>query len=177
MGKVEGKYSSADVEFSYITNFDVDKWISHFDKKGLTEVVRTAADSIAKIVKGRIKARSGPHGKWPAKKKWTKNRTGELEKSIEVVMVNDEAFIGTKRYYGRSVQFGGNYAVTPRQAVWMWANLFGKQGNPYWIKKIRREPRPFLGWNKRTEEVVDSVMKRHLDNTESNSYKPESDLR
>ena len=92
----------------------------------------------------------------PEKKAWPKRRvgstsfrllfrTGTLFKSIIGKISENMLVIGSNLGYAAVHNTGAKFRTTMSQSVWLWANLFGREGSPFRFKKINIPKRSFIG--------------------------------
>ncbi len=88
--------------------------------------------------------------------------TGTLFRSIKYVVHKTYTLLFSNLPYAGVHQKGGTWSVTKKQSVWMWANLFGKQGAPWRFKKITMPARPFLGFSGENIDKLEDIAASHM---------------
>lgn len=110
----------------------------------------------------------------PERKPWPKRRvistsfkllwkSGTLFKSIIGRISGNRLVIGSNLEYAAVHNTGAKFRTTTRQSVWLWANLFGREGSPFRFKKINIPKRSYIGITnrhiQRLKWIVSHVLK------------------
>lgn len=175
---------STDIFWSYKTNFDFEAWQNAFGPDLDKEVYDTIGKKLRDVV---LERQASQHG--PANRGWQPlspltvamkghdrayEKSGELMRGLEVIIYADRMVVGwnVSRFpFIRAIHQGlpgsRKKMVTPKQAIWMWANLFKKKGPPYRVKYITKYPRHLLGWDIKSRALIDEVVVNLLKKTEN----------
>lgn len=169
------RFGNSDASIELELNFDLDKWASYFDERLTTTFLGEARKTIMHEVKLRFIKEKGPNNlPWAKLSQLTLSRrsgrghiltsTGRLLRSIKASIYRTELIVSTWFRYAFALQYGYVRRTTPRQALWMWYNLYGKEGHPFRAKKITLPARPFFGFdrylNKKLERKLTDLIKK-----------------
>jgi len=156
--------------------FDVKDLASRLERAGpkaIKDTLRSCGNLALRSTHERFRQEIDPDGiPWkphvlPSKSYRILWKEGDLFKSIVATFSKTKVVIGTALVYAGVHQRGAKLAVTPKQSVWMWANLFNKQGNPFRFKTIRIPKRTFLGFSEDDQKgfvvIANTVLKGALD--------------
>lgn len=147
-------YINDHVRLTLETNFDLDKWVHHFDVGQQEELIKKLKDVILKELEKRFKYGRSGNIPWEKKKPLTQafeggaSRTliftGELSKSFEYTYTLNQLIVYTRKPYAKVHNFGAVFRTSPRQTYWMWVNLFERHGRIPDFYNIRIPKRTFM---------------------------------
>jgi phage gpG-like protein len=162
-----GSYIDTNVQIDLETNFDLGKWENYFDEKLSKDAMLECKDIIFRGIEKRFRTESGPDGeKWDPLKPTFQQRVGSgiltgrgrLRKNFEWVLSGDEVVIFTKEPHASVHNYGARYMTTPRQSVYLWANVFGRQGGiPSHGFAVELPKRTFMGFDKEIEKQIEQA--------------------
>jgi phage gpG-like protein len=91
---------------------------------------------------------------------------GELFRSISSTNYEDYCMVFSNIPYAKYHNEGRDYKASKKQAFWMWANLFNKEGNPFAIYNIHLPKRHFLGISDEDTEnmkkLASNILKKEM---------------
>ena len=114
---------------------------------------RLFEDLWAKKTKRNIGVKTKTYQRLEAASKKILYRTGTLFRSVVAAYSASSVTVGSLLPYAWVHNFGAVIKTTRKQSVWMWANLFGRIGNPFRFKKITQPQRQFVGITPKYEKV------------------------
>lgn len=88
-------------------------------------------------------------------------RTGDLFRRTAAVFGDDEVWLWNSLPYAWVHNEGATFQTTPKQSKWMWANLFGGEGNPFRFKKLTIPKRQFLGFGPEDPDYLADIAVSH----------------
>lgn len=152
------KFGNSDASVELELNFDLDEWSKYFDERLTATFLGEARKTIMHTVRKRFITEKGPNRiPWAKLSQLTLNRrrgkgriltdTRKLLQSIKGSIYRTELIVSTWFRHAFALQYGYVKRTTPKQALWMWYNLYGKEGHPFRAKKITLPARPFLGFD------------------------------
>jgi len=174
------RIKTEDMELTVETNFNLNEWVGSLSGKLTKNVLKKSKIYMDKIIKKRFRDQMGPNRKrWKplspltlayrkrkGKGKRPLVRTGRMMKSIKTTITKGVLRVYTSLRYARIQQKGATIDTTPKQQIWMWANLFNKKGNPWLVTKIRIPPRPFLWFSKKDAVELKRIIVKEVKKSE-----------
>jgi phage gpG-like protein len=137
MGEVIQSYGSAHVSVKTELNFKLATWEKYFDVDKDQKLMREIAGLITDEIDRRFEKGGSPK-KWAPKKALTVAfeggssapliYTSALKESISWIYAGGDLIVYTNKKYARVQNYGARFHTTPKQTMWMWANLFNKKG-------------------------------------------------
>ncbi len=172
------KYGTQDITFTLESNFDLKDWMKAWEDNRLVKnILKLSHKVIMSTIQNRFTGGYGPNRvRWQALSPLTIARkghskplflTGRLRKGIKATFYASELIITAGAPYARLQQFGGSYKPSPKQQLWLWANLMNKQGRPYGIGKITIPPRPFFGFDEELNLQIRKIITSEVKKTEN----------
>ncbi len=171
-------FDNGDVIFTTEFNFDLDAWVGEFDKHGLHLLLVDCNKYLRHVIGLRFTRRIGPGGIiWPQNSPLTLESgktgslmrgTGGLHRSIKSTIVGDEVIISTNKKYARILSEGAKYKTTPKQSMFLWANVFpdSSMAGPTGPFEITLPARPFFGFDDTDKQNIRDLASKHFKKTE-----------
>ena len=172
------RYNTPDITFTLEANFDLREWVQAWEDKNLvTNILKKSHRLIMSTIRDRFAGGYGPNRvRWAPLSPLTIARkghkkplffSGKMQKSIRATFYASELVITAGTGYAKLQQVGGSYTPSPRQQIWMWANLMNKQGRPYGIGRVRIPARPFFGFDVPLKEGIKKIILEEVKKTEN----------
>jgi phage gpG-like protein len=147
------------------TNFDLDKWASHFTAEQNEELIKQLKNIILDDLAQRFKIGGAGGTQWKKKKKITRafeggaNKTliytGTLSKSFEYMYTAGQLIVYTKTPYAKVHNFGATFVTSRKQTYWMFTNVFKKKcGLPKTGFEIKIPKRTFMYFTDNLREKI-----------------------